>query len=176
MKKSASLKLGRVYEHLHQILHAEKELVEVTFHYGMGSRVHLDTHQLGIRHGKDLLQGFLNKRPVSEVQQYYLFQGITTSHKGVEGLCGEVLKHLNHPAFAGETYVFVSSNHKSLSCLTQTSTEICVESHHLCEGTYDLPPMSETGAVCVALPPGAFQRLISMPKKKRKKGLKRSLF
>lgn len=55
MKKSESLKLSRVYEHLYQVLHAEK----------------------GIHHEKELLLGFLNKRPVSEVQQYYLFLGIT---------------------------------------------------------------------------------------------------
>lgn len=49
MKRSDSLRLGWAYAHLHQVLAGEKELLEVTFHYGMGVRVHLDTYQLGIR-------------------------------------------------------------------------------------------------------------------------------
>lgn len=176
MKRYDALSLGYAYEQLNCVLTETRELLEVTFHYGMGVRVHLETARLGICHGQELLQHFLSKAPVPRSSQYYLFRGVSISHKGKEGLCGYVKKLLNHPPLLDQTYVFVSRDHKCLTCLTQTQREICLESHYLCEGTYDLPPREGSSATCVPLSPAAFQVLLSKPKKGRKKGLKRQLF
>lgn len=176
MKQSKSLSLGHAYSQIEQLLSMEQELSEVTFHYGAGVRLHLDSEILGIRHAQELLAGFLYKRSCPCSPVYYLFSGIYTSGKAKEGLCGYVMKYLNHPPLPGESYLFVSRNHKCLTCLTQTSSGICLESHYLCEGTYDLPTSKKKKIACIPLSAAAFQYLLSMPKKGIKKGGKSSLF
>lgn len=176
MKREESIRLGYACEQIQRILNPTKDLEEVTFHYGAGVRYHLNTHILGIVHAKELLFSYLNKESAPCSTEYYLFMGVPISHKGKEGLCGYVMKYLNHPPLTGESYVFVSSDHKCLTILTQSTSETCLESHYLNQGTYDLPPKEQAGAVCMVLSAECFQRLLSTPKKGRKKGLKKSLF
>lgn len=55
MKQLKSLSLGPAYSQMEQLLSMEQELSEITFHYGAGVRLHLDSIILGIRHAKELL-------------------------------------------------------------------------------------------------------------------------
>lgn len=176
MKRQESIYLGYACDQIHRILNTETDLEEVTFHYGAGIRYHLNTHILGIRHAKELLYCYLNKESAPCPVEYYLFIGAPISHKGKEGLCGYVMKYLNHPPLPHVSYIFVSANHKCLTILTQNSSEICLESHYLSEGTYDLPSKEQSGVACISLSGECFQRLLSTPKKGRKKGRERSLF
>lgn len=176
MKREDSLYLGYACEQLHRILKVEKDLEEVTFHYGAGIRYHLNTHILGIRHAKELLYSYLKKESWPCPMEYYLFIGAPISHKRKEGLCGYVMKYFNHAPLCNVSYIFISGNHKCLTILTQNASEICLESHYLSEGTYDLPLKEQSGVTCMALSSERLQHLLSTPKKGRKKDRKKSLF
>ncbi len=74
----------------------------------------------------------------SSFGHYYLYPCCSNFNKGIDGLCGEVLRYTGFPLQEESCHVFVERSHRQFSLLYRTGSEYHLESRRLNTGLYRL--------------------------------------
>ena len=69
---------------------------------------------------------------------YYLYPCCSNFNKGIDGLCGEVLRYTGFPLQEESCHVFVERSHRQFFLLYRTGSEYHLESRRLNTGLYRL--------------------------------------
>ena len=69
---------------------------------------------------------------------YYLYPCCSNFNKGIDGLCGEVLRYIGVPLQEESCHVFVERSHRQFFLLYRTGSEYHLESRRLNTGLYRL--------------------------------------
>lgn len=143
----------------------------VLFIFDGGRRYKVLASSLGIRSPQDLLLPLgLGVFRSSPFWHYYLYPCCSNFHKGIDGLCGEVLRHTGSPLEEESCHVFVERSRRQLALLYRTGSEYHLESRRLSTGLYRLH-REEVSAGFLSIPWSRLNELLTVHKPSRKQAV-----
>lgn len=155
-------------EKLRGLLSESNHFDSVLFIFDGGRRYKVPASSLGIRSPEDLLLPLgLGLFRSSPFWSYYLYPCCSNFNKGIDGLCGEVLRYTGSPLHEESCHVFVERSRRQLSLLYRTGGEYHLESRRLSTGLYRLH-REEVSAGFLPIPWSRLNELLTVHKPSRK--------
>lgn len=126
-------------EKLRSLLGESNHFDSVLFIFDGGRRYKVPASSLGITCPQDLLLplglGLFRNSPL---WNYYLYPCCSNFHKGIDGLCGEVVKHTGSYLQEASCHIFVDRSLRQLHLLYLHQGEYRLETRRLSHGIYHL--------------------------------------
>lgn len=155
-------------EKLRSLLSESNHFDSVLFIFDGGRRYKVPVSSLGIRSAGDLLLPLgLGLFRSSPFWHYYLYPCCSNFNKGIDGLCGEVLRYTGFPLQEESCHVFVERSRRQLSLLYRTGSEYHLESRRLNTGLYRLH-REEVSSGFLPIPWSRLNELLTLHKPSRK--------
>lgn len=126
-------------ECLRALLSERNYFDSLLFIFDGGRRYKVSTKVLGIGSVSDLLVPLgLGLFRSSPFWKYYLYPSCSNFHKGIDGLCGEVIRHTGLEVQTESCHIFLSRCGSRLRLLYRLGDEYRLEERRLCSGRYPL--------------------------------------
>ena len=153
---------------LRSLLSEPNHFDSILFIFDGGRRYKVPVSSLGISSTEDLLLplglGLFLSTPF---WRYYLYPCYSNLNKGIDGLCGEVLRYTGSPLQEEICHVFVERSRCQLSLLYRTGNEYHLESRCLSTGLYRLR-REEVSAGFLPIPWSRLNELLIVHKPSKK--------
>lgn len=117
----------------------------VLFIFDGSRRYKISASHLGISSAQELLLPLgLGLFRSSPFWRYYLYPRCTNFNKGIDGLCGEVIRLTGNNLEEESCHIFLDRSHHQLHLLYRYANEYRLESRRLCSGLYHLRKEEKT--------------------------------
>ena len=124
-------------ERLRALLSERNYFDSLLFIFDGGRRYKVSTKVLGLHSVSDLLVPLgLGLFRSSPFWKYYLYPVCRNFNKGIDGLCGEVIRHTGKELQAESCHIFLSRCGSRLHLLYRLGDEYRLEERRLCSGRY----------------------------------------
>ena len=124
---------------LRALLSESNHFDSILFLFDGSRRYKVSASSLGIDRPSDLLLPLgLGLFRSSPFWHYYLYPRCSNFNKGIDGLCGEVIKHTGDDLQEESCHIFVDRSLRQLHLLYRHQGEYRLESRRLSEGIYCL--------------------------------------
>lgn len=122
---------------LRSLLSESNHFDSVLFIFDGGRRYKVSASSLGIHSPQDLLLPLgLGLFRSSPFWSYYLYPNVRNFHKGIDGLCGEVIRHMGACVSEQSCHIFLDRSRRRLDILYRRDDEYRLECRRLNHGSF----------------------------------------